>query len=149
MKNKLSHTDSEGRANMVDISGKPDQKRTARASGFINLLPETLEQVKQNSLRKGDVLAVARIAGIMGAKQTSTLIPLCHPIPITKIDIDLQLEAKGIRVTAMAKSIGKTGIEMEALCGVSTALLTIYDMCKAVDKQMLIQDIKLLEKTKE
>ncbi|MFC2111670.1 cyclic pyranopterin monophosphate synthase MoaC [Bacteroidota bacterium] len=148
MKQKLSHLNQEGEINMVDISGKPDQQRIARASGFISLSPETIEQVKQNSLKKGDVLSVARIAGVMAAKQTHLLIPLCHPLQISKIDIDLEVESKGIKAIAMAKCIGKTGIEMEALTAVSIALLTIYDMCKAVDKKMVLEDIRLLEKTK-
>ena len=148
MKQKLSHLNPEGEINMVDISGKPDQQRTARASGFISLSPETIEQVKQNSLKKGDVLSVARIAGVMAAKQTHLLIPLCHPLQISKINIDLEVESKGIKATAMAKCTGKTGIEMEALTAVSIALLTIYDMCKAIDKKMVLSDIRLLEKTK-
>ncbi|MFC2098777.1 cyclic pyranopterin monophosphate synthase MoaC [Bacteroidota bacterium] len=148
MKQKLSHLNQEGEINMVDISGKPDQQRIARASGFISLSPETIEQVKQNSLKKGDVLSVARIAGVMAAKQTHLLIPLCHPLQISKIDIDLEVESKGIKAIATAKCIGKTGIEMEALTAVSIALLTIYDMCKAVDKKMVLEDIRLLEKTK-
>ncbi len=134
---------------MVDVSSKPDQTREAVASGFISLTAETLEQVKANSLKKGDVLATARIAGIMGAKQTSNLIPLCHPLQLTKVDVSFEVLNTGIKATALSKCIGKTGVEMEALTAVSVALLTIYDMCKAVDKTMVISDVTLLKKTKE
>lgn len=134
---------------MVDVSSKPDQTREAVASGFISLTAETLEQVKANSLKKGDVLATARISGIMGAKQTSNLIPLCHPLQLTKVDVSFEVLNTGIKATALSKCIGKTGVEMEALTAVSVALLTIYDMCKAVDKTMVISDVTLLKKTKE
>ena len=148
MKKQLSHLNKNGKINMVDISGKPDQYRKASATGFISLLPETLELIKQNALKKGDVLSTARIAGVMAAKQTHHLIPLCHPLQISKIDIDLEIESKGIRAVSKAICTGKTGIEMEALTGVTVTLLTVYDMCKSVDKNMVLSDIRLVEKTK-
>ncbi|MGQ1784761.1 MULTISPECIES: cyclic pyranopterin monophosphate synthase MoaC [unclassified Saccharicrinis] len=146
---KLSHINEKGEANMVDVSSKPDQTRTAQAKGFIQLNKETLEQVNSNTLKKGDVLSTARIAGIMGAKQTSNLIPLCHPLQLSKVDVELGILEDGIEVTALAKCIGKTGVEMEALTAVNVALLTIYDMCKAVDKNMVMRGIKLISKIKE
>lgn len=146
---KLSHIDDEGRANMVDVSHKPIQTRTAVANGFILLREETLRQIRENQVKKGDVLTVAELAGIQAAKRTSDLIPLCHPLQITRIEVRASLEEKGVEVTATVKSIGQTGVEMEALTGVSVALLTIYDMCKAVDKEMVIENISLLEKMKE
>lgn len=148
MENQLSHTDETGKANMVDVGYKPDQVRTATATGFIRLAPETVELIRQNQMKKGDVLTIAEIAGIQGGKRTSELIPLCHPLAITKIDVKTELKNNGVAITAFAKCTGKTGIEMEALTSVSIALLTIYDMCKAVDKQMVISDIRLIEKTK-
>jgi len=148
MENKLSHTDESGKANMVDVSHKPDQVRTATATGFIRLAAATVELIRQNQMKKGDVLTIAEIAGIQGGKRTSELIPLCHPLPIAKIDVRAELNSDGVAVTAFAKCTGKTGIEMEALTAVSIALLTVYDMCKAVDKQMEITDIKLIEKAK-
>jgi len=146
---KLSHINEKGEANMVDVSGKPDQTRTAVATGFIQLSKETLEQVNANTLKKGDVLSTARIAGIMGAKQTSNLIPLCHPLQLSKVEVTFKVHEDGIEVTGMSKCIGKTGVEMEALTAVNVALLTIYDMCKAVDKNMVMRGIKLISKTKE
>ncbi len=145
---KLTHTDEKGKANMVDVARKPDQLRTATAEGFIRLQPETIALIRDNQMKKGDVLAIAEIAGIQGGKKTSELIPLCHPLLITKIDVKAVLTENGVSVEAFAKCTGKTGIEMEALTAVSVALLTIYDMCKAVDKSMEISGIKLLEKTK-
>jgi cyclic pyranopterin phosphate synthase len=144
----LSHTDETGKAQMVDVSGKKEQLRIAKAEGFIRLLPETLRLIRENLVRKGDVLAVAQIAGIQAGKKTSELIPLCHPLPITKIDVQTHLKEDGVIVRAEARCTGQTGVEMEALTAVSVALLTIYDMCKAVDKQMSIGDIRLLEKSK-
>lgn len=144
----LSHIDQEGKANMVDVSPKPPMIRTARAAGKIHLLDSTLQLLKENQIRKGDVLTLAEIAGIQAMKQTSSLIPLCHPLQITKAEIRCTIESDGVLVESMAKCIGQTGIEMEALTGVSIALLTIYDMCKAVDKEMHIETIHLLEKTK-
>jgi cyclic pyranopterin monophosphate synthase len=149
MDKKLSHTDESGKANMVDVGHKPDQMRTATAQGFIRLSPVALDLVRQNEIKKGDVLAIAEIAGIQGGKKTSELIPLCHPLPITKIDVKARLTDEGVVVTSFAKCTGKTGIEMEALTATSIALLTVYDMCKAVDKKMEISGIRLLEKTKD
>ncbi|MFW5707215.1 MAG: cyclic pyranopterin monophosphate synthase MoaC [Bacteroidota bacterium] len=146
---KFSHIDDQGKANMVDVSPKPMQTRTAVAVGFIRLQPPTVKLIRENEIKKGDVLTVAEIAGIQAAKRTSDLIPLCHPLQITKADVKANLKENGVEVTATLKCIGQTGIEMEALTGVSVALLTIYDMCKAVDKKMEMEGVKLLEKTKE
>ena len=133
---------------MVDVSGKPVQTREAVAVGFIALQASTLDLIRQNGLKKGDVLAVARIAGIQAAKQTQLLIPLCHQIPLSKVAIDFDMQASGIQITATTKTIAQTGVEMEALTAVSLAALTIYDMCKAVDKSMVIQEVRLISKTK-
>jgi len=145
---ELSHIDSSGKANMVDVGHKINQLRTATAEGFIKLNKETILLINENQLKKGDVLTVSEIAGIQAAKKTSELIPLCHPLQITKIDVKATVSENGIKVTSFVKCIGQTGIEMEALTAVSVALLTVYDMCKAVDKTMEIGEIKLLEKTK-
>lgn len=145
----LTHVDGKGRAKMVDVGSKPDQLRTAVAEGFIFLKSETVKMVRENTMKKGDVLTVAQIAGIQSAKMTSSVIPLCHPLMITSIDVDLTLEDKGVRAISTVRCIGKTGIEMEALSAVSGALLGVYDMCKAVDKEMVMSDIKLVSKTKE
>jgi cyclic pyranopterin phosphate synthase len=145
---KLSHVDEKGKANMVDVGAKPDQNRVAKATGHITLTKETIKLIKDNSMKKGDVLTIAEIAGIQGGKRTSELIPLCHPLQITKIDVKAALDKTGVRVNSEARCVGKTGIEMEALTAVSVALLTVYDMCKAVDKSMCIDEIKLVEKTK-
>lgn len=145
----LSHTNSDGKANMVDVAHKPQQTRTAKAIGEIELQPETIELIKDNQMKKGDVLTIAEIAGIQAGKKTSELIPLCHPLLITKLDVKAKLTTKGVICESYAKCIGQTGIEMEALTAVSIALLTIYDMCKAVDKEMTIKNVKLIEKTKE
>jgi cyclic pyranopterin monophosphate synthase len=145
---KLSHVDSEGRARMVDVGEKPNQTRTAVASGFIVLQPATVSQVQANENKKGDVLTVAEIAGIQAAKGTSNLIPLCHPLQLTKVKVHAELLNDGVKITSTVRCIGQTGVEMEALTATSIALLTIYDMCKAVDKQMVIRSVKLLEKTK-
>lgn len=147
--NKLSHTNEAGKANMVDVSPKPDQVRTARAEGFIKLQPETIRLVNENLIKKGDVVTIAEIAGIQAAKETSRLIPLCHNLFITKAEVKGTVTKNGIKMESLLKCIGKTGIEMEALTAVSVALLTIYDMCKAVDKSMEIGEIKLISKTKE
>jgi cyclic pyranopterin phosphate synthase len=146
---KLSHTNEEGKANMVDVGHKPSQLRTAKAEGFIALNEETLKLIKENQMKKGDVLTIAEIAGIQGAKRTSELIPLCHPLQLTKVDVKAKLVDGGVKINSLVRCIGQTGVEMEALNGVSVGLLTIYDMCKAVDKNMLISEIKLIEKTKE
>ena len=145
----LSHVDESGAARMVDISGKQRVKRTAKASGKIKLRPETIKLVKEGLLKKGDVLAAARIAGITAAKKTWDLIPLCHNIEIEHIDLDFHIGDDRIEIESTAVCTDKTGIEMEALTAVSVAALTIYDMCKSVDKEMEIGTIVLLEKTKE
>jgi cyclic pyranopterin monophosphate synthase len=146
---KLTHLDSEGKAKMVDVADKPDQLRTAVAEGFISLKTETVEMIRKNLMKKGDVLTVAQIAGIQAAKLTHQIIPLCHPLLITSIDVDLTLDDNGVKALSTVRCIGKTGIEMEALSAVSGALLGVYDMCKAVDKEMTLQNIKLIKKTKE
>lgn len=145
---KLTHTDETGRANMVDVGNKPDQERIARACGKIILGPETVRLIRDNEVKKGDVLTIAEIAGIQGGKRTSELIPLCHPLQITKLEVKAVLTDSGVEVNSYARCYGKTGIEMEALTAVNVALLTIYDMCKAVDKAMVIGEIKLVEKKK-
>lgn len=145
---KLSHIDDKGKANMVDVSPKPTQVRTAKARGFIRLQPDTLSLISENQMKKGDVLTVAEIAGIQAAKKTADLIPLCHPLQITKADVKAVMTDEGVEVISTVKCIGQTGIEMEALTAVSVALLTVYDMCKAVDKEMVIENITLLEKIK-
>jgi cyclic pyranopterin phosphate synthase len=145
---KLSHIDSAGKANMVNVADKPDMYREAVASGFIKLDEQTIDLINNNTLKKGDVLTVAEIAGIQAAKKTSDLIPLCHPLYITKIDVECTIKPDGVYVESRVICTGKTGVEMEALTAVSTALLTIYDMCKAVDKEMVISDIKLVNKEK-
>jgi cyclic pyranopterin monophosphate synthase len=146
--NKLSHTNEDGKAQMVDVGSKPLQKRTASAEGFIQLSEATLILVKENKMKKGDVLRIAEIAGIQAAKQTSSLIPLCHPLQITSITVNATIHNSGIQVNSKCECIGQTGIEMEALTATSVALLTIYDMCKAVDKEMTISNIRLIEKIK-
>ncbi len=145
----LSHVDDKGKANMVDVGGKPMQLRTATASGHISLAKATIELIRENKMKKGDVLTIAEIAGIQGGKRTSDLIPLCHPLQITKLDVRATLHESGVKVESLARCTGQTGIEMEALTAVSVALLTIYDMCKAVDKTMVIGEVRLVEKTKE
>ncbi|GET30716.1 cyclic pyranopterin monophosphate synthase MoaC [Prolixibacter sp. SD074] len=149
MKNrKLSHTDEEGRARMVDVSDKPVQKRRAVASGKILLQPETIRLVKENQMKKGDVITVAEIAGIQAAKRAHELIPLCHPLQLSKVKVACTLMDEGIEAIGEVVCSGQTGVEMEALTAVQVALLTVYDMCKAVDKQMIMQGIRLNEKTK-
>jgi cyclic pyranopterin phosphate synthase len=144
----LSHLDAEGRARMVDVGGKPETARTARAEGSIAMSTETLAAVEGSALSKGDVIAAARIAGIMAAKKTSELIPLCHPLPLTDagVQIDVDRSLPGLRVTGWASTHGRTGVEMEALTAVTIALLTIYDMAKAMDRGMVISDVRLIEK---
>ena len=146
---KLSHTDEQGKANMVDVGHKSIQKRTAKATGLIRLNENTIKLIRENSIKKGDVLSIAEFAGIQGGKKTSELIPLCHPLQITKIAVKASLENDGVRINSEARCIGQTGIEMEALTAVNIALLTIYDMCKAVDKSMIIENVILVEKHKE
>lgn len=148
-KRKLSHTDSEGKAQMVDVGNKPDQIRTATAEGEIFLAPDTIELIRLDKMKKGDVLTMAEYAGITAAKKTSELIPLCHPLLISQVKVKAQITDKGVHVNSFVKCIGKTGIEMEALTAVQVALLTVYDMCKAVDKNMVISNVRLLEKTKD
>jgi cyclic pyranopterin phosphate synthase len=145
---KLSHIGGDGRAQMVDVSGKPQSARTAIASGKISLRKETVELVRKNEMAKGDVIATAKIAGIQAAKNTAHLIPLCHTLPLGEVKIDIDFLKTGAEVTCTARTIAQTGVEMEALTGVSVALLTIYDMCKAVDKEMTISNVHLVEKTK-
>jgi cyclic pyranopterin phosphate synthase len=145
---KLTHLDESGRARMVDVGGKEDTERLAIAKGEIVMQPETLALIRAGSLKKGDVLTVAQVAGIMAAKKTAELIPLCHPLPLSKVDVDLALDETlpGVRITATAKTIGKTGVEMEALTAVAVAALTVYDMAKAAEKTMKIQNLRLVEK---
>ncbi|MDY4692244.1 MAG: cyclic pyranopterin monophosphate synthase MoaC [Blautia sp.] len=149
MEGRLNHFDENGNAIMVDVSGKDVTYRTAVATGEIHVGDAIMDAVKEGSVKKGDVLGVARVAGIMGVKKTSELIPMCHPLPIQKCAVDYELEEeKGIiRVFCTVKTQGKTGVEMEALTGVQVTLLTIYDMCKAIDKHMVMSDIHLVEKT--
>ena len=146
---EFTHFDESGNAWMVYVSGKADTSREAVAEGCIFMSPECFQKVREGSMKKGDVLGVARVAGIMGAKRTSELIPLCHILNLTKLAVDFELlpERNAVRAVCTAKTAGKTGVEMEALTGVSTALLTVYDMCKAVDKTMEIGEIHLLKKS--
>ena len=148
MKNKLTHVDADGKVEMVDVGSKSETVRTAVAQGEVKMKPETLKLISEGASKKGDVLTVAKIAGIQGAKRTSELIPLCHPLALSHIDIDLELDDSlpGVRITATTSVYGKTGVEMEALTAVSVAALTIYDMAKAVEKTMVIQKVRLLEK---
>jgi len=144
----FSHIDQTGKATMVDVSNKPQQTRTAVAEGEILLAPETIQKIQAHEIAKGNVLTVAQIAGIQAAKKTSELIPLCHNLPLNKVAVDFDIQKDRIKATGTAKCVGVTGVEMEALTAVSVALLTIYDMCKAVDKGMVISDIKLIKKEK-
>ncbi len=145
---KLTHLDETGRARMVDIGSKPDTERVAVAQGEVHMTKTTFDLIRAGQVKKGDVLTVAQIAGITAAKRTSDLIPLCHPLPLTKVDVDLVLDETlpGVVITATAKVTGKTGVEMEALTAVSVAALTVYDMAKAAEKTMRIQNIRLVEK---
>ncbi|MGE4430656.1 MAG: cyclic pyranopterin monophosphate synthase MoaC [Sphingobium sp.] len=144
---RLTHINETGAAHMVDVSGKADTVRQAVATGRIDMNAQAVRALAEGSAQKGDVLAVARIAGIMAAKKTADLIPLCHPLPINKISIDLAMDPQGVIATATVRTQGKTGVEMEAMTAVSVALLTLYDMAKSLDKGMIIRDIRLLEKT--
>jgi cyclic pyranopterin monophosphate synthase len=146
---RLTHIASDGRAQMVDVSAKPLSKRRAVARGRIRLQRETLDLIARDQVAKGNVFATARIAGIQAAKQTAQLIPLCHTLPLGEINIDIAASKEGAEVKCTAQTIAQTGVEMEALMGVTVALLTIYDMCKAVDKQMAITEVRLVEKTKQ
>jgi cyclic pyranopterin phosphate synthase len=145
---ELSHVDGSGKARMVDVGGKAAQRRIARATGRIEVAAATAELIRQNQLEKGDVLAVARIAGIQAAKRTSELIPLCHPLKLSHVQVDAEVQDAAVAISCMVQCVDRTGVEMEALTGVSVALLTIYDMCKAVDQGMRIGEIVLEEKTK-
>ncbi|MBU4310077.1 cyclic pyranopterin monophosphate synthase MoaC [bacterium] len=145
---KYGHFDREGRAKMVDISGKKVTKREAVASADVIMKPKTLKMIKEGKMAKGDVLSVAKVAGIMAAKRTSELIPMCHPLEISNIDITFNLKGKDrIQIKSKVKCLGRTGVEMEALTAAAVSALTIYDMCKAVDREMVISDMKLLKKT--
>jgi cyclic pyranopterin phosphate synthase len=145
---KLTHLDSSGTARMVDVGHKADTERIAIAAGEVTMQPDTLRLIREGAIKKGDVLTIARIAGIMAAKRTAEIIPLCHPLPLTHLDIELTLDdiTSRVLIQATARTIGKTGVEMEALTAVSVAALTIYDMAKAVDRGMQIQNVRLLEK---
>jgi len=145
---EFTHIDDKGRAKMVDVGHKTPQRRTARASGVISLRKATVDLIRENAIKKGDVLTVARIAGIQAAKRTAELIPLCHPLVLDKIDVEAVLTDEGVAVTSEIECVGRTGVEMEALTAVSVALLTVYDMCKAVDGEMRIGEIHLVEKVK-
>jgi len=144
---RLTHLDSHGAARMVDVGGKPETARSATATGRIRMTAEALAAVREGSGPKGDVLAAARIAGIMAAKKTGELIPLCHPLALDAVSVDFVFEADAVRATATASLTGRTGVEMEAMTATSIALLTIYDMAKALDKGMVIEGVRLLEKT--
>ena len=145
----LSHLDSAGNARMVDVSHKPDSARTAVAAGEVLMRPETLALIRAGQIKKGDVLTVAQIAGVMAAKRTAELIPLCHPLPLASIEVELSCDParNAVDITATCRTTGKTGVEMEALTAVSVAALTVYDMCKAVDRSMVLTDIKLEHKS--
>src|SRR6266851_10277823 len=145
---RLSHIGSDGRAEMVDVSAKPISARTAIATGKIRLQRKTLDLISKDQIAKGNVFATARLAGIQAAKQTAQLIPLCHTLPLSEIKIDIVTSRDGAQVTCTSRTVAQTGVEMEALTGVAVALLTIYDMCKAVDKEMEISGVRLVEKRK-
>jgi cyclic pyranopterin phosphate synthase len=148
MSDRLSHVDETGAARMVDVSAKPETARLARATGSIRMRPETLEAIRSNQVAKGDVLAVARVAGVMAAKRTYELVPLCHPLPLHDVQVTFTADASlpGLRVDATAKTVGRTGVEMEALTAVMVSLLTVYDMAKSLDREMVVSDISLVEK---
>lgn len=146
---RLTHLDDEGRAQMVDVSAKPMSARTAIAKGMIKLQRKTLDLISKDRIAKGNVFATARLAGIQAAKQTAHLIPLCHTIPLSEVKVDIAATRAGAEITCTARTVAQTGVEMEALTGVTVALLTIYDMCKAVDKKMAIADVRLIKKTKQ
>ncbi len=145
---RLTHLDEQGTARMVDVGAKPETERIAVAGGTVYMKLETLRLIREGAIKKGDVLMVARLAGIMAAKKTSELIPLCHPLALTHLDVELSLDEanSAVQIIATARTIGKTGVEMEALTAVSVAALTVYDMAKAVDREMRLSDIRLLEK---
>jgi cyclic pyranopterin phosphate synthase len=148
MNSPLTHFDAQGQAHMVDVAAKAETHRVARAEGFIRMLPATLALIRSGGAKKGDVLAIARIAAIQAAKRTSELVPLCHPLPLTRVAVEFAFDDAhpGVRCTVQAETVGRTGVEMEALTAVQVGLLTIYDMCKAVDRGMEMGGIRLLEK---
>ena len=145
---ELTHFDAAGQAHMVDVAAKAETHRVARATGSIRMLPATFALIAQGQAKKGDVIGIARIAAIQGAKRTADLVPLCHPLPITRVAVEFELDEAGssVRCTAQVETLGRTGVEMEALCAVQVGLLTIYDMCKAADRGMVIDGVRLLEK---
>jgi cyclic pyranopterin phosphate synthase len=143
---RLSHIDERGRAQMVDVSAKPETRRRAVAAGLVRMQPETRRAIDRQEIAKGDVFAVARVAGILAAKQTAALIPMCHPLLLTDVRVDLEMTDEGVRIEASVATTGRTGAEMEALAAVSIAALTVYDMCKAVDKTMTLTEIRLQHK---
>ncbi len=149
MDSPLTHFDAQGQAHMVDVAAKAETHRVARATGVIRMQPATLQLVAEGRAAKGDVLGIARIAAIQGAKRTAELIPLCHPLPITRVAVELTVEpeAAGVRCTAQVETFGRTGVEMEALTAVQVGLLTVYDMCKATDRGMVMDGIRLLRKS--
>ena len=147
MSKKLSHLDKDGAAHMVDVSAKSETAREAKASGAVRMKPETLAAIREANIAKGDVLGAARLAAIMAAKRTAELIPLCHSLPLDHIGVEFEFEADQIIVSATARTVSRTGVEMEALVAVSTACLTIYDMAKAIDREMVIENIRLLSKS--
>ena len=148
MTSPLTHFDAQGQAHMVDVAAKPDSHRVARAGGTIRMQPETLALILNGSAKKGDVIGIARIAAIQAAKRTAELIPLCHPLPLTRVTVDFRPDVtnSAVHCQVQAETVGRTGVEMEALTAVQIGLLTIYDMCKAVDRGMVMGDIRLLEK---
>lgn len=146
MTTKLTHFDAAGQAHMVDVAAKPETHRVAIAEGRIRMLPDTLALVQAGDAKKGDVLGIARLAGIMAAKRTGELIPLCHPLPLTAVTVDFSFTDDGVLCRASTETVGRTGVEMEAMAAVSVALLTIYDMLKAVDRGMVIDAVRLIEK---
>lgn len=148
-KDRLTHTDQQGRASMVDVSDKPDTSRTARAEGSLLMQPETLAAIRENRMKKGDVLATARIAGVMAAKKTHDLIPLCHPLALNDVQVEIaeRVDGQGLHVETLARTTGKTGVEMEALTACSVALLTLYDMAKAIDRGMVLTGVQVVQKS--
>ena len=148
LSSSLTHLREDGSAAMVDVGDKPVIRREATASGFIQLTADTVSAISDGEIPKGDVLAVARIAGIQAAKRTADLIPLCHQLPLTKVAVDFEIETQGVKILATVRTDAKTGVEMEALTAVSIAAMTIYDMCKAIDKEMVVSEITLVEKAK-
>lgn len=145
----LSHVDAEGAAKMVDVTAKPETERVARAAGSIRMAGSTLAAIRANTLKKGDVIAVSRVAGVMAAKRTAELIPLCHPIPLTDVQVEITLDdaLPGLRAEATVRSFGRTGVEMEAISAVCVTLITVFDMVKAVDRGLVISDVRVLEKS--